>query len=153
MLRNGGVTAYHAEAVLTEDIRWFEQQGYDIRHFDGHAWKDESAFHQHIAHALEFPSYYGQNLDAFNDCMTDVEVPAEGGMVFVIRNVDAAHLQCEWFHVVLQILADAVRFNLLFGRRFLVLLQSDDPGMTFPLLGAFAVQWNPREWLNSSRGL
>ena len=58
LLRDGGITAYHAEAVLAEDLQWFEEQGYDIRAFDGHAWCDESDFHDDIARALEFPSYH-----------------------------------------------------------------------------------------------
>lgn len=153
LLRDGGVVAYHADAVLADDLQWFERQGYLVRQFDGRAWSNESAFHESISRALEFPSYCGSNLDAFNDCMRDFDVPLDGGLVFVIRNAGDVHLQCEWFHFVLQILADVVRLNLLFGRRFLVLLQSENPAIVFPDLGAFTVQWNPREWLNSSRGL
>lgn len=153
VLRDGGITAYHAESVLAEDLQWFEQQGYDIREFDGLAWPDESDFHGDIARALEFPSWYGQNLDAFNDCMRDVDIPSAGGMVLVIRNADAGHLDCDWFRIALDILTSIVRLKLLFGRRFIVLLHSDSPGFVLPRIGGFDVQWNPREWLDSSRGL
>lgn len=122
MLMRGGVIAYHAPTVLAEDLQWFERQGYDIRQFDGRAWANEFAFHESISRALEFTSYYGRNLDAFNDYLMDVEVSSDGEMVFVIRGADAVHMQADWFHIVLQIMADVVRLNLLFGRRFIVLL-------------------------------
>ncbi len=30
------------------------------------------AFHSRLAEALEFPDYYGKNLDAMMDCLTDL---------------------------------------------------------------------------------
>ncbi len=33
------------------------------------------SLHGALAHALEFPDYYGKNLDALYDCLTDVEIP------------------------------------------------------------------------------
>ena len=33
---------------------------------------DKTGFHNAVAEALEFPSWYGKNLDALHDCMTEV---------------------------------------------------------------------------------
>ncbi len=33
------------------------------------------SLHSALAHALEFPEYYGKNLDALYDCLTDVAEP------------------------------------------------------------------------------
>ena len=33
---------------------------------------DKEALHRHIAEALDFPSWYGGNLDALHDCLTDM---------------------------------------------------------------------------------
>jgi hypothetical protein len=86
--------------------------------------------------------------------MGDVDVPLDGGMTIVLRNVDAVVLrEGKFLPVVLDILADATRTNLLFGRRLLTLLQSRNPALELPPVGATSVKWNPKEWLNAQRGL
>lgn len=37
------------------------------------ALKDAAALHKALAEALEFPDWYGSNLDALYDCLTDLE--------------------------------------------------------------------------------
>lgn len=54
---------------------------------------------------------------------------------------------------VLDILADHARRFLLFGRRLLVLAQSDDPRISFSPVGAMAVSWNRTEWFAKDRGV
>ncbi len=54
---------------------------------------------------------------------------------------------------VLDIIASQARYFLLFGRRLLALVQSDDPRLHFKPVGACPVDWNGREWLNKDRGL
>jgi len=36
------------------------------------AWRTEQDAHQALARALAFPDYYGHNLDALYDCLTDL---------------------------------------------------------------------------------
>jgi len=36
---------------------------------------DEAAFHREVAAVLGFPSYYGANLDALWDCLSDLDAP------------------------------------------------------------------------------
>lgn len=110
--------------------------------------------HRNVAAALSFPDYYGMNLDALNDCLSDVEIPADGGLAIILLrfNVFASQHRDE-AQSILDIFADNARRFLLFGRRLLVLAQSDDPRISFEPVGAMSVQWNPKEWLNASRGL
>jgi RNAse (barnase) inhibitor barstar len=110
--------------------------------------------HVAMATTLSFPDYYGMNLNAMNDCISDLEVPAEGGLVLVFSRFDSFSLRHrDVAQGVLDLLADNARRFLLFGRRLLVLVQSDDPRIAFEPVGATAVSWNPKEWLNTNRGL
>lgn len=42
---------------------------------------DEERFHSLILSAFGFPSYYGRNLDAFWDCLSEITGPAEVELV------------------------------------------------------------------------
>ena len=59
--------------------------------------------HDRLAETLHFPAYYGRNLDALYDCLTDVQEDAQ------IRLVNAEAL--EWQGNVLQILLKRAAHN------------------------------------------
>lgn len=61
------------------------------------------AIHDQLAETLHFPDYYGRNLDALYDCLTDVQEDAQ------IRLVNAEAL--EWQGNVLQILLKRAAHN------------------------------------------
>ena len=81
-------------------------------------------------------------------------MPPGGAMAVQMRRYDRfvkvdSHLA--WS--VLDALESTSRRLLLTGRRMLTLVQSDDPRIKFERVGAMPVNWNPREWLESDRGL
>ncbi len=45
---------------------------------DGSKIKDWASFHDQFAEVLGFPSFYGRNMDAWNDCMTSLDAPEDG---------------------------------------------------------------------------
>jgi hypothetical protein len=107
---------------------------------------------------LDFPDYYGQNLDAFNDCMRDVVdqrygwLPDAAGLVLVFMGYDGfATRRPGPAHAVLDIMAVRSRSALLVGRRLLTLVQTDDPKLRFEPVGALPVAWNDAEWLDADR--
>lgn len=60
---------------------------------------DASKVHDYLMETLEFPEYYGKNLDALYDCLTDLEdveitiaLPQEDGAIFqkILRVFKAA---------------------------------------------------------------
>lgn len=51
--------------------------------------KDWGSFHDVFAEAMGFPSFYGRNMNAWIDCMTDLDVP-ENGMTKVHAPPDGA---------------------------------------------------------------
>jgi Barstar (barnase inhibitor) len=40
--------------------------------------RDWPSFHEEFAAAFGFPDFYGRNMDAWIDCMTSLDIPADG---------------------------------------------------------------------------
>ena len=66
---------------------------------DGNLLSDISTVHEYLKEMLDFPEYYGKNLDALFDCLTDLDEieinitsPSEDGAIFqkVLRIFKAA---------------------------------------------------------------
>lgn len=66
---------------------------------DGNLLADAAHVHDYLKEMLEFPEYYGKNLDALFDCLTDLDnveititAPEEDGAIFqkVLRVFKAA---------------------------------------------------------------
>jgi len=159
LVRNTFVTLFWDPAVLETATSWLGEHGYRVVTIDAGDWVEESDLHRDIAAALQFPDYYGKNLDALNDCMRDVAWGEYGsdlsatGFVLVLRHYDAfAVRQPRAAHVVLDIFATQARNAALIGHRMMCLVQSDDPRLSFPVVGATPVMWNDAEWLATKRG-
>ena len=154
LLQNGPINLYWRDAYLDEHSHWLADNGYQLNEIDSSGWDTEQAMHREIALALGFPAHYGQNLDALNDCVSDLEVPDKGGRAIIFRKYDAFVRSCPTAaQILLDILAEQSRRFLLFGLRLITLIQSDDPSVQFAPVGATSVNWNRRERLNSNRGL
>jgi hypothetical protein len=160
ILRDGGVSLYHKRTYLDEDIAWLTSRRYLIYPIDCASWVSSAAMHDSLKQVLEFPDYYGRNFDALNDCLRDIDVPLDGGAAVLLDRFDLyAHAlgtptsERHDAKVLLGIFARASREALLSGRRFITLVQSDDPRMHFEGLAPVHAQWNWREWLMKNRGL
>ena len=157
ILRDGGVSLYKRRDFLQQDSGQLSDAGYKLFHFACERWMSEGEMHQSLSRELSFPSYYGNNLNALDEVMMDLDVPVAGGVALVFLRYDefvhgagAANGLAE---TVLDILSRTSHEFMLTGRRFLTLAQSDDPHLSFPKLGGRAADWNGREWLNKDRGL
>ncbi|MFF0706368.1 barstar family protein [Streptomyces tendae] len=158
-MSNTFVTLFWRRRLLAEAVRRLENRGFRVVHLEAHAWATERDMHQAVATALQFPDYYGHNLDALNDCLGDVacfgsyEETAEGiGLVLSLTDYDRfAAASPRAAQIVLDILADQARRAAVVQRRFFALVHSNDPGIRFEPVGAMPVMWNSDEWADSSR--
>jgi hypothetical protein len=154
LLERGAVALYYKGAVLSQDLGWLRQHRYVIHELDAASWKEPGHFHHAVRTALSFPPYYSSNLASWIDCVAELEVPDDSGMALVFRRYDGfARSQPQLAQTILDSLEMTSRRFLLTGRRLLALVQSDDPRIRFERVGAMPVTWNPREWLDSDRGV
>jgi len=83
----------------------------------------KEGFLQTVARALQFPSYFGMNLDAFEECMTDLSWCPSNGYVLVFDNLEAfAQSEPKEVQVVRSILKSAADFWKKQEKPFFVLL-------------------------------
>ena len=70
------------------------------------AWRTPRDAHDALARALAFPDYYGHNLDALHDCLTDLDDTA-----LVIENCAQAAAQLEQWPGFVQVFFDSAAQN------------------------------------------
>ena len=154
VLRDGGIALYLNSELLESDLQWLQSRQYEIRDLGSGSWDSERSMHEAISSILSFPPYYGRNLDALDECMSeDIAVPSSGGLVLCLRRFDGFATTSGAAHAVLHIFAKASRLHMLRGGRLLVLIQSDDPQLSFTGLAPVSAQWNRTEWVAKNRGL
>jgi RNAse (barnase) inhibitor barstar len=154
LLQSSAVILYHKQSVLAQDLSWLQQAGYRSYALDAAAWKSPADFHTAAKRELVLPDHYSGNLASWIDCLGDLDVPRDGGVVVQLRHFDAfARAEPRFAHTLLDSIESASRRFLLMERRLLALVQSDDPRIRFERIGAAPVNWNPREWLDADRGL
>jgi hypothetical protein len=158
LLQNGHVVLFWRKEVLGSARDALRQLGYAMVELDASAWSDTHAMHEQVSAALDFPDYYGHNLNALNDCLGDVARYEYGsdrtaaGLVLLVTAFDHyARREPDAAARVADIFAGVARRGLLFGHRMLCLLQVDDPRFSLPPVGATPVSWNHAEWLDSKR--
>jgi hypothetical protein len=158
LMVNSSVVLFWRPVLLERNLDWLARHGYDVNRVDASGWRAEHDLHHDLAAALEFPDYYGENLDALNDCLRSIagydyrSSPEATGFVLALTGYDAFAEHCpDAAHAVLDIFAVQSRFAGLIGHRMLCLIQSDDPDIDFEPVGRTPVMWNNDEWLDSNR--
>ena len=152
LLQNSAIALYYDKSILEADVAWLVSHEYRVVSAQVKDRQSSRDLLAELGTLLAFPAYYGRSLDAFNDCLSDVDVPLNGGLALVLHHFDLfARLEHSLAQALLDICADNSRRFLLTGRRFIVLLQSDDPGIAFGSVGSTPVMWNPHEHLASIR--
>ncbi len=91
--------------------RRIEEAGLRPFVLDGGAITDKAGFLRACAEALAFPSYFGRNWDAFEECLTDLSWAPARGYVLLYDHVAPFIRQspADWA-VALDILTDAVDY-------------------------------------------
>lgn len=158
LVQNGFINLFFRSDVLNESVAWLQRAGYRVIEANAATWLAESDMHADISSSLRFPGYYGANMDALNDCLSDVAVrdygwtDADAGLVLVVHSFDdfmARHprIALDFLDIYAR---NAVR-AALFGHRLMCLLKSEDPRLKISDVGAQSVSWNYREFPDPAR--
>ena len=139
LVHNTFVTMFWRSSLLDETVGWLRSHAYRVVEFDAGSWSSDADMYDDVALALNFPDYFGRNLDALNDCMRDVasgdyawDADANTGLVIVLRAFDAfTGVDRRTAQNMLDIFADQARCAILIGHRIICLVQSNDPRLAF----------------------
>jgi hypothetical protein len=72
LVHNTFVTMFWRLSLLDETTEWLRSHAYDVVEFDAASWASAAEMFDDVAAGLDFPDYFGRNLNALNDCMRDV---------------------------------------------------------------------------------
>ncbi|WP_444936247.1 barstar family protein [Microbulbifer sp. JMSA004] len=151
-LAYGPVAKYFDLALFEKDISWYEDAGYKVYFLDGEKWYTMESFHSDCHEVFSFPSYYGRNWGAFDDVISEIERGSQGDVLVCVRNFDSwSKRDISNSQVFLEIMSDQTYSYLVYGRKFVTLIHSNDPNLSIREVGAKSVHWNQKEWNESDR--
>lgn len=85
--KNSGVYSVE-EAAFPEVTKAAAQAGLAVFCLDLAGVNEKAGFMNAVAKVLQFPSYFGFNWDAFEDCLTDLSWIGAKGYVLLVQNLE-----------------------------------------------------------------
>lgn len=151
ILRDGAIGMYYSVDILEEDIKNLQGFNYKIIDINVSDWTSKT-IHPNLEHSLDFPDYYGRNLDAFADCLDDMYDKKYTGLLIVFRHFDKLIEQDKSESKgILDVIARISRQWMISGQRLLCLIQSDNPDLEIDKIGGYHLTWNAAEWFSDKR--
>jgi hypothetical protein len=143
LVQNSNVHRYDTANEMDQTAVLLAELGYTVYRLDAGNWQHEKEMHAILAAKLNFPEYYGHNLDALNDSLRDVAEyrygsdPSTTGTVFALAGYEPfTRRSPELAQAVLEIFAGNARHGLLVGHPMLCLISAM---YDFPAVGATPV--------------
>jgi RNAse (barnase) inhibitor barstar len=118
-----GVFWLKSHAVVTELGKLAKSKKMAFYHLEGQKIEKKEQFLNHAAVVMKFPSHFGNNWDAFYDCLTDMDWADADGYVVYFDHTDAfADHHESQLETVIELFQDAVGYWKDEGKAMLVLL-------------------------------
>ncbi|UNN05037.1 barstar family protein [Rhodococcus opacus] len=131
LLQAGFVFRYAARFQLDSACTRLTDLGYLVHELDAQEWACVEDMHTGFAASMSFPDYYGKNLDAFGDVLSDVATfsygsdPATAGTVLAIADFDVLlQIDHRTGRKILEIFARQARLAALYGHPMLCLVET-----------------------------
>jgi Barstar (barnase inhibitor) len=120
-LRDAGRSGVYRVAQADEVLDATRGSELDVVHVDLTGASDKAQLLAQFASALAFPSWFGHNWDALEDCLSDLSWRDGQGHVFIIEGFEGMHARRrDDFGVLLDILASSAQYWQQRGRPFFV---------------------------------
>ncbi len=109
--KHGGVYQLTSAAAHSEIEKAAKAAKFAYFHIEGKKIEKKEQFLNHASVAMHFPEYFGDNWDAFEDCLTDLSWQDAPGYVILFDHYDAmaAHAHGQ-FETALEVFQSAVEF-------------------------------------------
>lgn len=125
-----GIYQLEAKTAVDELSRLFEEQGFQFFYLDGKEVVDKETFFRKAAQIMDFPKDFGNNWDAFNDYITDLEWYSANKYILLYDQVEnfAQNTPSDW-NVALDILRSAIEFWKEMDSPMYVLLRGNEAAL------------------------
>ncbi|WP_378737426.1 barstar family protein [Nocardia brasiliensis] len=126
------VGAATVDAAELSGLRYRAPSGYLVRELRGAKMRTVKRVFDEVAAALQFPYYFGENKDAFDECLRDLDDFVGDGTGYVLVVRDSARLlvdeptEREWFAAAMR---DCAEYWSRKGIPFRVVLQGESTGL------------------------
>ncbi|HEY0696583.1 MAG TPA: hypothetical protein VGD43_02100 [Micromonospora sp.] len=155
LLQHGPLHFYRHRWARERLLVDLEALGYEPIEVDLGSCRDPGAVRRAVIQAVPgWPTGYGEGTWAgFADGLTDHLLHADRQQVVLVLTGWGTAYRADSTEalVLLDLLAGVARWHLLFGRRLICLVETDDPHLELPGLGGEQVGWNRHEWLYPHR--
>lgn len=156
LLQNGAVNLFYKKDVFETAKKELSELGYRLAHVECNTAEE---FKRDISDALNWEEQFGYktwdgNLNALNDGLDSPPMNTKKLLAIACKNFEKLYLSDKDFATgFLDIFEYQSRNRLLFGERLIALVQTNDPNFESGEIGSRKALWNPKEWLDSERGL
>lgn len=156
LLQNGAVTLYWKIEVFESAIAHLAELDYRVLRL---RFDDSLQFQHDLSVALKWREQFGYSpwngsLDALEDGFRYEPFESTDDSAFCVKNFDAlARSNQQLSFALLDMIERHSRDYLLFGKRLIGLIQTNDPEFHCEGIGATSANWNEAERLNKARGL
>ncbi len=89
---NKGQWLHVVKSPLDPLVATLKENGFTVFVIDGALISDSKSFFQHVKRVLDFPDYFGENWDAWDECLADFQMSLAGPTAIVWKDADKSFM-------------------------------------------------------------
>ncbi len=151
LLEDSAVKFFYKTEIFQKYIQSILNEGITVFSFDAEKWTSVDIFYSELSGKMNFPHYFGKNLDALNDCLS--EMCGEKFAICILNYEFFWNTYPREAKILLELIQSNCWHSLKIDSVMLALIQVNIPDFIPPKLEIFSAYWNKMEWSNKSRGL